>query len=105
MGMLFSSSRVRPNCESHSSHSGRVSCITMSAQAGMAESVTRARVLHKGAQVHRLYQKHSPEAVQRAVSGGSLRQHLLAHVEPAYLPEGTQRLAAGVPAAAASPAV
>ena len=55
---------------SHSSHSGRVSCITMSAQAGMAESVTRARVLHKGAQVHRLYQKHSPEAVQRAVSGG-----------------------------------
>jgi CRISPR/Cas system-associated exonuclease Cas4 (RecB family) len=42
----------------------------MSAQAGMAESVTRARVLHKGAQVHRLYQKHSPEAVQRAVSGG-----------------------------------
>jgi hypothetical protein len=41
----------------------------------------------------------------RLVDAVSLRQHLLAHVEPAYLPEGTQRLAAGVPAAAASPAV
>ena len=41
----------------------------------------------------------------RLVDAVSLRQHLLAHVEPAYLPEGPQRLAAGVPAAAASPAV
>ena len=41
----------------------------------------------------------------RLVDVVSLRQHLLAHVEPAYLPEGAQRLAAGAPAAAASPAV
>jgi len=31
----------------------------------------------------------------------SLRQHLLAHVEPAYLPEGSERLATGASATAA----
>lgn len=53
---------------SHSSHSGRVQCVTMMAQANFPESVVRQRVLHSGAEVHRIYQKHSPEAVQRATS-------------------------------------
>ena len=50
---------------SHSGHSGRVTCITMMAQFGFPESVTRSRVLHHGGEVHRVYQKHSPEAIQR----------------------------------------
>jgi hypothetical protein len=41
----------------------------------------------------------------RLVDVVSLRQHLLAHVEPAYLSEGAERLAAAAPAAAGSPAV
>lgn len=54
---------------SHASHSGRVTSITMAAQEGIPESVTCARVIHHGREVHRIYQKHSPEAVQRAMSG------------------------------------
>lgn len=54
---------------SHSTHSGRVTCVTMAAQYGIAESITCARVIHHGREVHRIYQKHSPEAVQRAISG------------------------------------
>ena len=55
---------------SHSSHCGRVTCVTMMAQANFHESVVRKRVLHNGSEVHRIYQKHSPEAVQRATSDG-----------------------------------
>lgn len=50
---------------SHSGHSGRVTCITMLAQANFNESVARKRVLHEGSEVHRIYQKHSPESIQR----------------------------------------
>jgi hypothetical protein len=59
---------------SHAGHCGRVTCITMCAEAGISESLTRARVLHsgrevrRGSDVHRIYQKHSPEAVQRATN-------------------------------------